>query len=51
VAHFLTTIFGSIYHDREQQMVMNTAPAGIAVNSIETRLKTHGLAVGLRYHF
>ena len=32
-------------------MVMNTAPAGIAVNSIETRLKTHGLAVGLRYHF
>lgn len=33
------------------QMVMNTAPAGIAVNSIETRLKTHGLAVGLRYHF
>jgi opacity protein-like surface antigen len=33
------------------QMIMDIVPAGIAVNSIETRLKTHGLAVGLRWHF
>jgi len=32
-------------------MYMDVRPAGIAVDSIESRLRTHGLAVGLRYHF
>lgn len=32
-------------------MYMNTLPAGIAVSDIETRLRSHGLTVGLRYHF
>jgi opacity protein-like surface antigen len=32
-------------------MVMDTMPAGIAINNIESRLRTHGLAVGLRYQF
>jgi opacity protein-like surface antigen len=32
-------------------MFMDVIPQGIAVNNIETRLRTHGLAVGLRYHF
>lgn len=32
-------------------MYMNTVPQGIAVDSIETRLRAHGLAVGLRYNF
>ena len=32
-------------------MYMDTRPAGIAVNGIESRLRTHGPAVGLRYQF
>lgn len=32
-------------------MFMDIVPQGIAVNNIEARLRTHGLAVGLRYHF
>lgn len=32
-------------------MYMDTRPAGIAINSIESRLRTHGLAIGLRYQF
>jgi opacity protein-like surface antigen len=32
-------------------MFMDIIPQGIAVNNIEARLRTHGLAVGLRYHF
>jgi opacity protein-like surface antigen len=32
-------------------MFMDIVPQGIAVNSIEARLRTHGPAVGLRYHF
>lgn len=32
-------------------MYMDIIPAGIAVNDIESPLRTHGLAVGLRYHF
>lgn len=32
-------------------LYMDVRPAGIAVDSIESRLRTHGLAVGLRYHF
>lgn len=32
-------------------MYMDVIPAGIAVNGIEARLRTHGLVVGLRYQF
>lgn len=32
-------------------MYMNTVPQGIVVNDIETRLRAHGPAVGLRYSF
>lgn len=32
-------------------MYMDSHPAGIAVSDIETRLRSHGLTVGLRYHF
>ncbi|MRR16042.1 MAG: porin family protein [Deltaproteobacteria bacterium] len=32
-------------------MFMDVIPAGIAVNGIESRLRTHGLTVGLRYQF
>ncbi|MEN6624437.1 MAG: outer membrane beta-barrel protein [Smithella sp.] len=32
-------------------MNMDTIPAGIAINSIEARLQTHGPALGLRYYF
>lgn len=32
-------------------MYMNHRPAGIAINSIESHLRTHGLALGLRYQF
>jgi len=32
-------------------MYMNQTPAGIAINSTEAPLRTHGLAVGLRYQF
>jgi opacity protein-like surface antigen len=32
-------------------MYMDTKPAGIAVGGIESRLRSHGLAAGLRYQF
>lgn len=32
-------------------MSMDIKPAGIAINGIESRLRTHGVAIGLRYHF
>ncbi|MEE9913748.1 MAG: outer membrane beta-barrel protein [Deltaproteobacteria bacterium] len=32
-------------------MYMDVIPAGIPVGGTESRLRTHGLAVGLRYHF
>ena len=32
-------------------MYMDTKPAGIAINGIETRLRSHGPAAGLRYQF
>lgn len=32
-------------------MYMDTIPAGIAVDGIESNLRTHGLALGLRYQF
>lgn len=32
-------------------MAMNNVPAGIAVSDIEARLRSHGLALGLRYYF
>lgn len=32
-------------------MYMDTKPAGIATNGIETRLRSHGPAAGLRYQF
>lgn len=32
-------------------MYMDTRPAGITVNGIESHLRTHGLALGLRYQF
>jgi len=32
-------------------MVMDIIPAGIAINNIESPLRTHSLALGLRYHF
>ena len=32
-------------------MYMDVIPAGIAVNGIESRLRTHGLIAGLRYQF
>ncbi|MFO7568866.1 MAG: outer membrane beta-barrel protein [Smithellaceae bacterium] len=33
------------------RMSMDVIPAGITVSNIETRLRTHGLSIGLRYHF
>jgi len=32
-------------------MYMDVIPAGIAVDGIESRIRTHGFALGLRYHF
>ncbi len=32
-------------------MYMDVLPAGIFINSIESRVRTHGPAVGIRYHF
>ncbi len=32
-------------------LYMDAIPQGIAISDIEARLRTHGLAVGLRYHF
>jgi opacity protein-like surface antigen len=32
-------------------MYMDTKPAGIAINGIETHLRSHGPAAGLRYQF
>ena len=32
-------------------LYMNHVPGGIAINSTEAPLRTHGLAVGLRYQF
>ena len=32
-------------------MYMNHRPAGIAINGIESHLRTHGLTLGLRYQF
>jgi opacity protein-like surface antigen len=32
-------------------LYMNHVPAGIAINSTEAPLRTHGLTIGLRYQF
>lgn len=41
---------GKVRSDRGR-MVMNTLPAGIRIDQIETSLRTHGVSVGLRYRF